>query len=192
MSSPELAGSATAGLDPRLATMLGMLQGGGAGDAGATLQAQLAGLADANPQLAMILQMLQQRAAPASNEGAEIIDEAVDSAKPAIDPADVLELMQGAEALQAELDALRVRNDTLAAALGACHLCFGQDDGCPGCCGLGKPGWRRPESHAFRRFVVPALQRARAAAASASPKGAPPRAATELPGSAEGLRARAA
>lgn len=65
--------------------------------------------------------------------------------------------------LYAELETLRGRNDAVAAALGACYLCFGEDPACPECGGRGHPGSLTPEPAAFRRYVVPAVRRARAA-----------------------------
>ncbi len=63
--------------------------------------------------------------------------------------------------LYAEIETLRVRNDTLAAALGACYLCFGEDPACPECHGNGEPGSLIPDAAAFRQYIVPALRRAR-------------------------------
>lgn len=60
-----------------------------------------------------------------------------------------------------ELEQLRERNDRLAAALGACGLCWGEDDRCPVCSGNGKPGALVPDTEQLRRLVLPALQRLR-------------------------------
>lgn len=65
--------------------------------------------------------------------------------------------------LYAELEALRTRNDALAAAVGACYLCFGDDPLCEECGGRGVPGSLAPEPAAFRKYVHPALHRAQAA-----------------------------
>jgi hypothetical protein len=62
--------------------------------------------------------------------------------------------------LCAELEELRERNDVLAAALGACHLCWGEDPGCPACGGLGRPGAAPPDRQLFARLVAPAVQAA--------------------------------
>ena len=64
--------------------------------------------------------------------------------------------------MYAELETLRTRNDTLAAALGACHLCFGEDPICPECGGRGGSGALLPDAAAFRQYVAPALNRVRA------------------------------
>jgi hypothetical protein len=73
-----------------------------------------------------------------------------------------------------ELEALRVRSDTLAAALGACYLCFGEDLSCPACMGQGAPGALLPDAAAFRQYVAPAVNRIRARP-PASPPGRSPR-----------------
>jgi hypothetical protein len=157
-------------LDPSsgLAAMLGMLGGGGGNPLG-QLQSQLGALAANNPQLGSLLQMLQQRGAQPAQSSASF-DEEPEAPSTPQGPAlaDVQALMDHANSLEAEVDALRGRNDALAAALGACHLCFGDDRGCEVCHGTGLPGWRPPEGNAFRRYVLPALRRVRAAQARAS------------------------
>lgn len=78
--------------------------------------------------------------------------------------AEMRELNRMIEEVCAERDALVERNDTLAAALGACHLCFGEGEDltCPNCGGQGKPGWRLPDPIAFREYIAPAVNRVRA------------------------------
>lgn len=87
------------------------------------------------------------------------------------------ELQTLLQTLYAEVAALRARNDAVAAALGACHLCFGDDPVCSECAGRGTPGSLLPEAIAFRQYVVPAVRRIRAAPARDAPaRPAPPRA----------------
>jgi hypothetical protein len=147
--------SLTGGANQGLAGMLGLLGGGGGLNA---LQSQLGVLASANPQLAPLLQMLQQRSAPPAPPEE---DPPHEPSAPGIEASDVRQLMAHTEALEMEVEAMRVRNDALAAALGACHMCFGEDRGCEVCRGAGLPAWRPPEPNAFRRFVMPALRRVR-------------------------------
>lgn len=71
------------------------------------------------------------------------------------------ELKTLTDALYAELEALRTRNDTLAAALGACYLCFGEDPTCSECRGNGRPGALPPAPKPYRRYVAPAVARVR-------------------------------
>jgi hypothetical protein len=60
--------------------------------------------------------------------------------------------------LYAELEALRARNDELAAAVGACY-CWGDDIDCPDCGGTGKPGSAPPEQALFEQYIRPACRR---------------------------------
>lgn len=73
------------------------------------------------------------------------------------------DLKQVLKSLYAEIGTLRARNDALAAALGACYLCFGDDPVCPECGGNGVPGSLQPEAAAFRQYVTPAIRRIRTA-----------------------------
>lgn len=58
-----------------------------------------------------------------------------------------------------ELKALDNRQRQLAAALGACAECWGQDFECDVCGGAGGPGWTDPDENLFDRYVAPALRR---------------------------------
>ncbi len=60
-----------------------------------------------------------------------------------------------------ELAELRSRNERLAAALGACYLCWGKDLDCDLCDGQGRPGHFSPNSKRFQQYVLPATQRLR-------------------------------
>jgi hypothetical protein len=153
-----------------------------AADPLAALKAQFTGQAGDNPALSMLLQFMQQRSAPAP---APVPCEEPPPARSARDEqlqADLDVMVRGHAQLAAELDRLRQRNDALAAALGACHLCFGDDAWCPRCGGRGRPASRRPESAAFDHYVRPLLERLQAR----DPARARP------PASTEGLRAATA
>jgi hypothetical protein len=63
------------------------------------------------------------------------------------------------DAMYAELEELRARNDALAAAVGACYLCWGEDSECPVCGGKGQAGFFAPERPLFAQIVVPAVHR---------------------------------
>lgn len=63
------------------------------------------------------------------------------------------------ESLRTENDELEEWNDTLAAALGACHRCWGERTACSVCGGKGRPGWRLPEDLLFKEFIAPAIRR---------------------------------
>jgi DNA repair exonuclease SbcCD ATPase subunit len=70
-------------------------------------------------------------------------------------------LRQTMEQMYEEVEALRERNDTLAAALGACYLCWGEDLDCPVCGGTGHPGSLMPDKSLLVRLVAPAVQQLR-------------------------------
>lgn len=59
----------------------------------------------------------------------------------------------------AELEDLQARNDVLAEALGACHLCWGENLDCEVCGGRGRPGAFMPKPRPYERYVLPAAQR---------------------------------
>jgi hypothetical protein len=61
--------------------------------------------------------------------------------------------------LQQELADLREVNDTLASALGACPACWGGDQECSECSGLGHPGSNRPNLALYRKLIEPAARR---------------------------------
>ena len=69
----------------------------------------------------------------------------------------------------AELRMLRERCDALAAAIGACYLCWGDDSLCEVCLGNGVPGSAVPDRALFRQLIVPAIRRAKQAFASTVP-----------------------
>jgi hypothetical protein len=137
----------------------------GAVDPMALLQAQLAGQAATDPKTALLLQFLQQRrsaaqAAPPVEAAAEAEDFRREERARRERTNGAREIRETMRDLYAEVEALRARNDELAAAVGACFLCFGEDPMCEECGGLGAPGSRAPEPTAYRKFVLPALRRA--------------------------------
>ena len=73
--------------------------------------------------------------------------------------------------IYAELEELRERNDSLAEALGACHLCWGEDLDCEACGGGGRPGTYLPDADMFRHYVRPAIQRLQTQQTRAAPNG---------------------
>jgi hypothetical protein len=79
-----------------------------------------------------------------------------------IEAADEDENTSSLEELKEELSDLREANDTVAAALGACPICWGGDRSCKVCRGRGRAGFRPPDPDLFDELVVPAVQRARA------------------------------
>jgi hypothetical protein len=64
------------------------------------------------------------------------------------------------DAMQDELDELRERQDRLAAALGACAECWGEDLECEVCGGTGTPGAFVPDPRLYRAIVSPVCRAA--------------------------------
>ena len=76
---------------------------------------------------------------------------------------------QRLERLKGAYADLYERMSALAAALGACARCWGEDVSCPRCGGAGEPGAWVPDRNEFRHYVLPALQAVRTARAAAAP-----------------------
>lgn len=159
-------------VDPAFAAMMAALGGGQQVDPLTLLRTQLGADAASNPQAAMIMQLLEQRAqataaaqaeAQAGSGEEEELEAAAAAALAEQKRLDLEALQETIEQVYAELDVLRTRNDILAQALGACYLCFGEDPQCAECRGRGRPGGRAPEPAAFKHYLLPALRRARQA-----------------------------
>jgi hypothetical protein len=140
--------------------------GSGATDPTSLVLSQLGGLAQDNPGIAMLLGLLGRRRSGAEaeaqpNEDGEEAELAAQRAESMRKEAAlrVRELKETAKDLYKELKILRARNDALAAAVGACYVCFGSDPFCEECGGRGWPGSRLPESSAYREYVLPAVLR---------------------------------
>ena len=117
------------------------------------------------------------RASGTSHTGAGVIDVELESehevdelVETQVDAASntASELREELQKLSAELRVLRERNDLLAATLGACCLCWGQDQECRFCRGRGRPGFMMPDEAHIGEFVLPAIQMLRAQRAKKS------------------------
>jgi hypothetical protein len=135
------------------------------------IQELLAQQASTNPMAAMLAKHLAEQKASASSS--PVIDvEASEEAPLSKDQeaaiqneqtsAELSELRQNVKDMCAELKLLRNRNDELAAAVGACCLCWGQNLECRSCRGRGGPGFCIPDETLFEEFVLPAVQTLRA------------------------------
>lgn len=114
---------------------------------------------DGDPRLRAFAQLVQARA---SAEAARA--EATRSARDAAAEAEA-RLRRLREAyLELRDQYLRV-----AAALGACPRCWGENPRCRDCGGAGTSGFFEPDHELFRHYVVPAVRRARGHGRSASP-----------------------
>jgi hypothetical protein len=70
----------------------------------------------------------------------------------------IIELRAQAESMFAELQHLRDIISDLAAALGACPMCWGEDTDCRSCHGRGEAGFSAPDPELFLKYVVPAAR----------------------------------
>lgn len=176
-STPEassMVGDLSKSTDPMLALLIDALSGKGQIDSLALLRTQLDARAGDNPQAAQILRLLeqnrqQQNSEPQEEEVILTSDEEAYSdhgtlAEENREVSDeyVQELEETVNRVFAELEELRARNNVLAAALGACHLCFGDDAICKKCGGRGVPGSLAPKPAPFRKYILPALRRVKA------------------------------
>ena len=106
-----------------------------------------------NRPLPQILNPIQQR----------VLDDRIE----ALDPQSraLLTLLMGGRNPQESIDLtastspVEERLGTLADALGACDLCWGEDDQCRRCRGKGSPGARKPSPEAFAEYVMPVIAR---------------------------------
>jgi hypothetical protein len=135
----------------------------GDGSNGASPAEMLAQLAQSNPRMAPIVRHLQERLAGSSRnvdtvpEKDETASEIAKKKKKGELPGHNRELESLAEKMFAELEALRARNDMLATALGACHLCWGEDQECSYCNGAGRVGAYVINRNLFEQAIGPAV-----------------------------------
>lgn len=153
--------------NPMLANLMAGMQPSAESPA-LNLEELLAQQAQTNPMAAMLMKQMAEQKTRAEEERARVIDvEATASVEEVEEPVDeslamLCELRENAKTMQAELDRLRERSDALAAAVGACPLCWGQSLDCRGCRGRGGPGFSTPDDLLFEEFVIPAVRTLRA------------------------------
>ena len=167
-----IASRAGGGSSPAFAEMFARLSGSSGSGAAPDPQQLLAQLSNSNPLLAALG---KQFAGPlnegSSNTSAPVIDGIQVDRGSAAEESEaqeeelvqlVNELRDDVRILSAELRVLKERNDVLAATLGACCLCWGQDPECRFCRGRGRPGFTTPDESRIGEFVIPAIQMLRA------------------------------
>jgi hypothetical protein len=167
--------------NPALLELLTRLNATDGLNGGANLEDLLSQQAATNPTAAMLAKILAEQRAQAAKEEAQVIDvEARHEDRPEeCDPreedpaAELQELREKMNGLLAEMELLRQRNDTLAAAVGACCHCWGQKIDCRSCRGRGGPGFCIPDESLFEEFVLPAIRTLRAQRAK-NPGSSPP------------------
>jgi hypothetical protein len=136
---------------PEMAELLARLRAPGA-DTSQISQELLAQIGDQNPAVSQLIMQMGQSRPP------KVIDvESEETAEPAFDESALNELKQSAADLFSEVQLFRDRTDKLAAALGACCLCWGEDANCRFCRGRGAPGFAHPDETMFEYYVVPAV-----------------------------------
>jgi hypothetical protein len=154
-----------------LNTILETLTAGPAQGMGAvTPQALMAQMAEENPTVALLAKYFSQRQEQANNsEASGVEDEPNELSQSSaeleraqartIESAGALrDLREKIERIYAELETLRERNDSLAEAVGACALCWGEDVLCPVCEGEGRPGFTMPDRELFTQLIAPAVR----------------------------------
>jgi hypothetical protein len=135
----------------------------------ALLSHMVAEMAEDDPQFAMVSQYLAMQSDEAA--AATEIEFQSETALPAqeaawINDGELMSLRDEVAEVQAALDEraeqlqdLADRNAGLAAALGACATCWGEDPACAACHGRGVPGSMRPHKKFFDYYVAPLLAR---------------------------------
>jgi len=159
--------------NPMVADLLARMNSTGPGGC-PNVEELLAQQAATNPMAAMLAkQFAAQKAARAAIDESRVIDmeatpttaeveEAAAAAAMDARSRELDELREKTSALLTELELLRHRNDSLAAAVGACCLCWGQSIDCRSCRGRGGPGFCIPDESLFEEFVLPAVRTLRA------------------------------
>jgi hypothetical protein len=159
--------------NPMVADLLARMNSAGPGG-GVNVEELLAQQAATNPIAAMFAkQFTAQKAAREAIDESRVIDmEAAPTAKGEEEAAmaaaiearakELNEMRERMNTVLTELELLRQRNDTLAAAVGACCLCWGQNIDCRSCRGRGGPGFCIPDESLFEEFVLPAIRTLRA------------------------------
>jgi hypothetical protein len=130
---------------------------GGSGDPRKAMLAALAGGSEGGPQFDMIMKLIDDQGEDAN---AALREELLAEVRAEQEDA-VAELSATAKRLFKEREACSQRLEDLAAALGACPACFGDNLLCDTCHGAGQPGARAPEAAEFARYVMPAVERVR-------------------------------
>jgi hypothetical protein len=137
-------------------------------------------LGDADPMVSLVARYLAGQSQQADSEPSTDNEEELDNHAFFSDPDEArLEdrahafgrLREAMENIYGELETLRKRNQDLAAALGACYQCWGEDLDCHICVGTGHPGSSMPDKSLLAQLVVPAVQRLRTGETVARPAG---------------------
>jgi hypothetical protein len=130
-------------------------------DTGLSLQDVLLSQIDtSDPTMALVARMIATRSNESASEeesSDEDTDEVTKHRLQRLSRA-VRKLQHDCDSLRIEVEELQLRNDTIAAAVGACYLCWGENLGCEVCSGEGIPGRFPINAQAFAEFVLPAVR----------------------------------
>ncbi len=113
------------------------------GQARALMEAAMSERAASDPRFGLLMQMFGQQLGGARAPSDELPDPVAEQL----------------DDLKAALSNAYEQLDELAAALGACAVCWGDADDCSACRGRGRPGWRVPDAKLFRALIAPAVRR---------------------------------
>lgn len=124
------------------------------GDPAAVAQRMIAEASATNPQLALLAQLFNRSPSPEiANDRSDEIEEL--TARLAEAQATIDALKHKGRRMMETHQACLDRLGELAAALGACGLCWGEDVACPSCRGRGRPGMVRPDMQLRARLLAP-------------------------------------
>lgn len=137
----------------------------GTADPGMLVQQMIADASQSDPRMAMVAQLLasQQAAETIPEEGGRGEELAALNARLAEAEARIEAMKRDGRRLLLAHEACRDRLGQLAAALGACGLCWGDDQSCLSCRGRGRPGMVRPDIELRTRLLGPPRPRPEAA-----------------------------
>lgn len=128
----------------------------GGADPSQIMQQMIADRGATDPRMAMVAQLLAGQQAVTASPDDALVDEMAALAGRLAEAEATIEAMKrdGRRLFQAH-QACRERLADLAAALGACGLCWGEQSTCPSCRGRGRPGMVRPDMELRAQLLGP-------------------------------------
>lgn len=150
-----MAARASADGNPAVLQLLEQLRVPGA-DTERVFQKLLAQLGEKDPAVDQLIKRWAEVARKKTIE-VEAVEQVQENPSPTFDESAVSEIKEYAASMFSELQVLRGRVDQLAAALGACCACWGEDVNCRLCRGRGTPGFALPDEGLFEHYVLPAI-----------------------------------
>lgn len=134
-------------------------------EAGLSIQDVLLSQMDtSNPAMALLTRMIAERSVDSASRSEiepdedEEVENELSQARLKRLSAAYRQLQHEAERLRNEVEELQLRNDTVAAALGACYLCWGEYPMCEVCNGNGVAGYFPVHVQPFNELILPAIR----------------------------------